>query len=192
MNTALQPQFNNTPVAIIDHNGKRWLTSAQVGICLGYAPDHARTSINKLYARHVDEFTLEDSTEVKLTSPQGTLQNTRIFSDTGCIKLAFFANTKASKDFRHFASQTLAAHNAINQDVYQHLHAAQREILRLSPRLREVQTLLQAGFSKSRSCQLLQIGETTLRGDVNKLKACGLAPTTANSQQQVDLFGGDL
>lgn len=107
MNTALQIQFHNIPVSIVDHNGKKWLTSEQIGICLGYSKEFARQSINKLHDRHSDEFSLSDTCEVNLTS-QGQSRAMRIFSDTGCVKLGFFANTKTSKEFRQFASEVLA------------------------------------------------------------------------------------
>jgi len=187
---ALQPQFNDTPVSIIDHNGKKWITSEQAGLCLCYAKDHARTSINKLYARHADEFTQEDSIEVKLASNTRGNPNTRIFSETGCIKLAFFANTKASKDFRHFASQALVTgeRKPINQDIVRQLQAAQRELLRKSPRLREVKVLKQAGFNNCRIADMLRTNEKTVRRDVKTLSACGLEPIMPS--QQIDLFNG--
>ena len=99
--------FNNIAVSIIDHNGKKWLTSEQVGLCLGYSVHNARQGINKLYDRHTDEFTESDSTEVKLTSVDGKQREMRVFSDTGCTKLAFFSATPRSKEFRHWASKVL-------------------------------------------------------------------------------------
>lgn len=105
----LTAEFNGTTVSILDHAGRRWLTARDVGRCLGYAEDEARNSINRLYARHADEFNQDDTFAVKLTAnPQGGNPNVRIFSQTGCILLAMFANTARAKDFRAWAKQALA------------------------------------------------------------------------------------
>lgn len=108
--SAFAADFHGTAVKIIDHAGQRWLTAADVGRCLGYAADTARQAIIKLYNRHADEFTEEDTFEVKLTSNSPGNPNTRIFSATGCVKLGFFANTSLAKAFRAWASKVLAAH----------------------------------------------------------------------------------
>lgn len=100
-------EFYGTPVRIIDHAGKKWLTAEEVGHCLGYAPDNARKGILKIYERNADEFTAADTGVVKLTTPGG-LQDMRIFSVTGCNLLGFFSNTAKSKEFRLWAKQALA------------------------------------------------------------------------------------
>lgn len=100
-------QFNGTPVSIIDHNGKKWLTAEEIGLCLGYAKGNAREGILRLYNRNTDEFTEADSTAVNLTAVDGKLREMRVFSETGCNKLGFFSNTPKSKEFRHWAAQVL-------------------------------------------------------------------------------------
>lgn len=99
-------QFNGTTVSILDHNGKKWLTAEEIGLCLGYAKDNARDGIIRLYNRNTDEFTEADTCTVKLTA-QGQLREMRVFSETGCNKLGFFSNTPKSKEFRHWAAQVL-------------------------------------------------------------------------------------
>jgi hypothetical protein len=101
-------EFFGTPVSILDHAGKRWLTAEQIGKCLGYANDNARKGINKLYNAHADEFTDMDKGVAELATPGG-IQSVLIFSATGCIKLGFFANTATAKQFRAWAAQTLEA-----------------------------------------------------------------------------------
>lgn len=98
--------FFGSPVSIVDHGGKRWLTAEQVGICLGYGQNNARKGISKLFNAHGDEFTESDTGVVDLATPGGT-QSVRIFSASGCIKLGFFANTARAKQFRTWAAQTL-------------------------------------------------------------------------------------
>ena len=102
-------EFFGTPVSIIDHAGRHWLTANEAGRCLGYNEANAGTGITNLYKRHEDEFSDEDSLTIKLMeNPKGGNPNTRIFSATGCQKLGFFANTARAKDFRTWAARVLA------------------------------------------------------------------------------------
>ncbi|MDM7462303.1 MAG: BRO family protein [Tepidimonas taiwanensis] len=108
MHSITNAEFFGTRVSIIDHLGRRWLTARDVGRCLGYAEDKASQSINNLFARHADEFSSEDTCIIKLMT-QGQGRDVRIFSQTGCILLAMFANTARAKDFRAWAKRVLAA-----------------------------------------------------------------------------------
>ena len=108
MHAIIPAEFLGTPVTIIDHDGRRWLTARDVGRCLGYAEDEASRSVVKLYSRHADEFGAEDTFVVNLTTNSRGNPNTRIFSQTGCILLAMFASTARAKDFRAWAKQALA------------------------------------------------------------------------------------
>lgn len=103
----LTADFHGTEVTILDHLNRRWLTARDVGRCLGYAEEHAAKSINTLYRRHADEFGAEDTCDINLMS-QGQMREVRIFSQTGCILLAMFANTARAKDFRAWAKEALA------------------------------------------------------------------------------------
>ncbi|WP_153159661.1 BRO family protein [Zoogloea sp. 1C4] len=100
-------EFHGTPLSIIDRDGQKWLTSEEVGRCLGYAEANARKGISKLYNAHADEFTDADKGVAELATPGGK-QSVTIFSSTGCIKLGFFANTPRAKEFRAWASEALA------------------------------------------------------------------------------------
>jgi len=100
--------FHGQAVTLIHHQGRRWLTAEQIGLCLGYAPDRAADAITTLYRRHADEFTDEDTFTIKLMGNSRGNPTTRIFSHTGCIKLGFFAATAKAKAFRAWAAQTLA------------------------------------------------------------------------------------
>lgn len=112
MQTAIQSaNFHGQQLSIIDHESRKWLTAEQVGQALGYSTDRARDSINTLYKRHDDEFSEADTCTINLMS-QGQRRQTRIFSDTGCIKLGFFANTPRAKEFRTWASRELAGRQA--------------------------------------------------------------------------------
>lgn len=107
MQNLIPADFNGTAINIIDHQGQRWLTSEEVGRCLGYDHSNARKGVWRLYERHGDEFTEADTCVVNLAT-QGQGRAMRVFSATGCIKLGFFANTVRAKDFRAWASKVLA------------------------------------------------------------------------------------
>lgn len=110
MNAPVQ-QFNPSNIAIIDHNGGKWLTAEQLGLALGFSGNRARAGVNNLYNRHIDEFTEKDSCVIKLMT-QGQGRETRIFSHSGCNLLSFFANTPNAKAFRAWAKVRLAEPSA--------------------------------------------------------------------------------
>lgn len=101
-------EFHGLHFQPIQHHNQLWLTAEQAGQALGFAADNARKGINKLYDRHADEFSAQDTCVVKMTS-QGQARATRIFSATGCQLLGFFASTPRAKAFRAWAKQALVA-----------------------------------------------------------------------------------
>jgi len=130
MNQLIPAEFHGTPVRIIDREGQKWLAAEEIGRCLGYDAANARKGVLKLYERHGDEFTEADTFVVKLTANSRGNPNTRIFSDTGCIKLGFFASTPRAKEFRAWASRVLAGGQAQGYPV-----AALRQDLALAREL---------------------------------------------------------
>lgn len=120
----LTAEFFGSPVSIIDHQGKRWLTAEEAGRCLGYNEANAGVGVRNLYNRHADEFTDADACRIKLMRRDGKTSEQLIFSGTGCTKLGFFANTPKAKQFRAWAAQTLEAGSpapAVSAQVSPHL-----------------------------------------------------------------------
>ncbi|MDO4434672.1 MAG: Bro-N domain-containing protein [Alysiella sp.] len=101
-------QFCEQEIAIIDHNGQKWLTAEQLGLALGYPSSNARKGISALYNRHADEFSEEDSTIAVLTTVDNKQREVRIFSLSGCNLISFFANTPRAKEFRAWAKIQLS------------------------------------------------------------------------------------
>lgn len=87
-----------------------WLTANQIGYALQYADDKA---VQRIYARHLDEFTEKMSTVVKLTTPSGR-QDTRVFSLRGAHLIAMFARTPVAKEFRRWLLDILDREVSIN------------------------------------------------------------------------------
>lgn len=95
--------FHNTQFDIVDRSGQPWLRANQIGLALDYSDGKA---IQRIYARHKDEFTDAMTGVVKLTTPSGE-QETRVFSLRGAHLLAMFARTAVAKEFRHWVLDVL-------------------------------------------------------------------------------------
>ncbi|QNM20892.1 Bro-N domain-containing protein [Citrobacter freundii] len=90
-----------------------WLTANQIGYALQYADDKA---VQRIFARHIDEFTEKMTRVVKLTTPGGH-QETRVFSLRGAHMVAMFARTPVAKEFRRWVLDTLDREVSINIPV---------------------------------------------------------------------------
>ncbi|QMM94962.1 Bro-N domain-containing protein [Citrobacter freundii] len=88
------------PVENIDGT---WLTASQIGYALQYADDKA---VQRIYSRHVDEFTVQMTGVVKVTTPSG-MQEARVFSLRGAHLIAMFARTPVAKEFRRWVLDIL-------------------------------------------------------------------------------------
>ena len=95
------------PVANLDGV---WLTASQIGLALEYADDKA---VQRIYARHAEEFTEQMTGVVKVTTPYGE-QMTRAFSLRGAHLIAMFARTPVAKQFRRWVLDILDREVAIN------------------------------------------------------------------------------
>lgn len=160
MNSIIPTEFNGVSINIIDHADKRWLTAEQIGLALGYAQANARDGILKLYERHHDEFTGADTTTVKLTAVDGKLREMRAFSDTGCIKLGFFANTARAKEFRTWAAKTLAARSAPVPVAPRPQKPGKARVTRAVER--QVLELFVAGYSQKEMAEAMRLSRTTV------------------------------
>ena len=90
--------FQNINFAYMEMAGQIWLTAAEVGKALGYSDDKA---IHRLHRKHADEFTVNMTGVVKVTTPGG-LQDSRIFSLRGAHLMGMFARTTVAKEFRRW------------------------------------------------------------------------------------------
>jgi len=92
----MKGQFEDQEVPLYEMDGRRFLTSHDIGICLGMMDP--RKSVNKIFNKYRDE--LEPHSAVaKLATPSGK-QATRLFDETGCNLISMFAQTPKAKAFR--------------------------------------------------------------------------------------------
>ena len=103
--------FHTTTFNVVDHQGQRWLRASEIGAALGYADDKA---VQRIYARHSDEFTAAMTRVVKLTTVTGD-KETRIFSLRGAHLIAMFARTDVAKEFRRWVLDILDTEVASRQ-----------------------------------------------------------------------------
>lgn len=90
---------------IYSNESDMFMTALQLGNCLGYA--NARESINKIVQRNEYLKSVEFSAEVKMTSPRGDTQNTRVFNEDGIYEVTMLAKTEKAKQFRAFIRKLL-------------------------------------------------------------------------------------
>ncbi|MFT1009739.1 P22AR C-terminal domain-containing protein [Enterobacter hormaechei] len=95
--------FHNTNFTYMEMAGQIWLTASEVGEALGYSDDKA---IHRLYRKHADEFTVNMTGVVKVTTPGG-LQDSRVFSLRGAHLMGMFARTTVAKEFRRWVLDVL-------------------------------------------------------------------------------------
>lgn len=172
-------QFNaDTRVTLITHENRYWLTAEDVGRCLGYAIGNERDGIIRAYNRHDDEFSEEDSVTVKLTATDGKSYNTRVFSQTGCVKLGFFSNTPRAKQFRKWAARVLAGEIQPHNSQLEALKAA---YLAANPEAAKLLRYLEFGMlSHAEMGRLIGISANSVRHRLKKLARLGLADYTPN------------
>lgn len=170
-------QFNaDTRVTLITHDNRYWLTAEDVGRCLGYGVGNERKGIISAFNRHIDEFSEEDSCVVNLAT-QGQGRQTRLFSQTGCIKLGFFSNTPTAKTFRKWAARVLAGETPAHNSQVAALQAA---YLAANPEAARLLRYLQLGLNHAEIGKLLDISGQAVRDRLKKLAKLGLAQYTPN------------
>lgn len=97
-------KFNGIECDIYSNDKEMFMTSEQLGNCLGY--QYARESINKIVNRNKYLENQEFSTEVKMTSEAG-IRNTRVFTEDGIYEVTMLAKTEKAKEFRAFVRKLL-------------------------------------------------------------------------------------
>lgn len=207
---ALVSQFNPSQIAIIDHNGGKWLTAEQLGLALGFSPNNANDGVGRLYRRHIDEFSEKDTTTVKLTAVDGKIRDHRIFSHSGCNLLSFFANTPNAKAFRAWAKEKLVEPAAdmlqVDRDTLQYAfdraERLEEAYLAVCPDMARLLRYLEIGLNQAEAAKLLGIAPSNVRRRLKQLADLGLADyrpdpkyrnrhalAAANGQQSLGLEG---
>lgn len=117
--------FQNQPIRLIEKDGKKWASAADIARALGYAN---ADKVTRLFDRHKAEFTSSMTmlTMVETADPQsGCLLNkttARVFSLRGAHLIAMFARTDKAQAFRRWVLDVLensAAAPSLIQEWYE-------------------------------------------------------------------------
>lgn len=107
--------FQNQPIRLIEKDGKKWASAADIARALGYS---SADKVTRLFDRHQAEFTSSMTmlTMVETADPQsGCLVNktmARVFSLRGAHLIAMFARTSNAQAFRRWVLDVLDNHAA--------------------------------------------------------------------------------
>ncbi len=107
--------FKNTTLTFIEHEGQSWVTARDLANALGYGKgvdpmttpsEDAGQSLLRLFSRHADGFTSDETTMLVLQTAGGP-QQTRVFSLRGCRLIAMLSTTERAKEFRRWVLDVL-------------------------------------------------------------------------------------
>jgi len=104
--------FQNQPIRLVEKDGKKWASAADIARALGYA---RADRVTRLYDRHKAEFT-DSMTRVVETPTLGASRNlvtqARVFGLRGAHLIGMFARTKRAREFRRWVLDVIDQHQA--------------------------------------------------------------------------------
>lgn len=92
-------QFHGLNVRLYENRDMVWITAEDIGRCLNFT--NPRKGVHKVYERRKDEIE-PFSGVVKLTTPEGGIQETRVYTEQGAYLIAMFARTDRAKEVRRW------------------------------------------------------------------------------------------
>lgn len=111
--------FQNQPIRLIEKDGKKWASAADIARALGYAN---ADKVTRLFDRHRAEFT-SSMTQIVETPTLGVSGNlttkARVFSLRGAHLIAMFARTDKAQAFRRWVLDVLEQNTAAPSLVQQ-------------------------------------------------------------------------
>lgn len=143
--------FNGHTLTAIQRNNNLFLTAKELAKGLGYNDDR---SVNRIYARHSDEFTPDMTGVVNLTTPKGGAQKTLTFAPRGCHLIAMFAKTPFAKEFRKWVLDVLEKEALANRTTQPSLfeEKAESKPKQVKVSLPEAKEVKEAVESYGRKC----------------------------------------
>lgn len=99
--------FQNQTIRLVEKDGKKWASAADIARALGYA---RADKVTRIYDRHRAEFSAS-MTQIVETPTLGASGNlvtqTRVFSLRGAHLIGMFARTSKAQDFRRWVLDIL-------------------------------------------------------------------------------------
>lgn len=91
-------KFGEVQADIYQRNNEPYMTTEQLGECLGYS--HPKQAISKILERNDYLRNSDFSGVVKMGTPDGGTQNTRVFTEDGIYEVTMLAKTDKAREFR--------------------------------------------------------------------------------------------
>ena len=107
--------FQDQPIRLVEKDGKKWASAADIARALGYAN---ADKVTRIYDRHKSEFSesMTILTMMQDLDPQsgcpGQARTARVFSLRGAHLIAMFARTVKAQEFRRWVLDILDGHRA--------------------------------------------------------------------------------
>lgn len=100
--------FENQPLQLVEHDGRAWLSSADIARALGYS---RADKVSQIYRRHSAEFSPSMTCSVENPNLRfsGLTVENRLFSLRGAHLLGMFAHTSKGMKFRRWVLDQLEA-----------------------------------------------------------------------------------
>lgn len=104
--------FQNQTIRLIDKDGKKWASAADIARALGYA---RADKVTRIYDRHKAEFSASMTQIVETPTLGGSgnlVTQTRVFSLRGAHLIGMFARTSRAQEFRRWVLDILEGHQS--------------------------------------------------------------------------------
>lgn len=104
--------FQNQTIRLVERDGKRWASAADIARALGYA---RADKVTRIYDRHRVEFTSSMTMLVETPTLGGSgnlVTQTRVFSLRGAHLIGMFSRTSKAQEFRRWVLDVIEQHQA--------------------------------------------------------------------------------
>lgn len=98
-------KFGEVQADIYKSGDEPYMTTEQLGNCLGYA--HPKRALSTILDRNTYLDAPEFSTTVKMTAVDGKQRNVRVFTEDGIYEITMLAKTEKAKEFRSWIRKLL-------------------------------------------------------------------------------------
>lgn len=184
-------KFGEVQADIYKSDDEPYMTAEQLGNCLGYS--HPRENVNKLVQRNAYLKGKEFSAEVKMTSPRGDTQKTRVFNEDGIYEVTMLAKTAKAQEFRAWIRRILKSlrrgdTKLISMTEYQRL-TMQKRVENAKIRKAQILTRLAAQYEGTTYQQVLNSYATKELTGEHLLPLPQLPDKTYTATELGEMFG---
>ncbi|PID59331.1 hypothetical protein CSB45_00930 [candidate division KSB3 bacterium] len=173
---------NSISLTPVEVKGQKLFSSEELGKALGF--QYPRQSITKIYERNRKELK-HYSIEVKLTSVDGSLRNTRAFTREGALIVSMLARTNRAKAVRAWLARlgdTVIA-EAERKGYLEARRENAAELLAARPLWQKIARYKGMGLYNAEIGRLTGLSKETVRKHLRRMENCGIIEPPANLHQ---------